>query len=90
VTGKITERRAADAARQLLHHRQRLAWMEECMAENAATLESFLVSAGEERAVLPGGYYVLTRPEEGAGERVEVRRAVAEGGFEQLRLNEAP
>ena len=83
MTGKITERRAADAARQLLHHRERLAWMEGRMAENAATLESFLVAAGEERAVLPGGY-VLTREEEGGAAPVEVRRLKAEGGFEQL------
>ena len=71
--------------RQLLYHRERLAWMEERMAENAEVLESFLVAAGDERIVLPGGY-VLTRPEDGAEEPVEVRRAVAEGGFEQLRL----
>ena len=88
MAGTITERRAANAARQLLHHRERLAWMEERMADNATTLESFLVAAGEERTVLPGGY-VLTRPEEGAGEPVEVRRVAAEGGFEQLRLNVA-
>ena len=73
------------AARQLLYHRERLAWMEERMAENAAALESFLMSAGEERTVLPGGY-VLSREEEGAAPPVEVRRTAAEDGFEQLRL----
>ena len=88
MAGKITERRAAKAARQLLYHRQRLAWMEGRMAENAAVLETFLVAVGEERALLPGGY-VLTREEEGAAAPVEVRRAVAEGGFEQLRMDAA-
>ncbi len=83
--GRITERRAAIAARQLLYHRERLAWMRERMAENAAVLESFLVAAGDERAVLPGGY-VLTRDEEGTREPVGVRRVAAESGFEQLRL----
>ena len=85
MAGKITERRAASAARQLLHHRERLAWMEERMSENATTLESLLVATGEERAVLPGGY-VLNREEEGGEAAVEVRRLKAEGGFEQLRL----
>ncbi len=85
MAGKITERRAALAARQLLYHRQRLAWMEERIAENEAALESFLVAAGGERTVLPGGY-VLTREEGGRGEPVEVRRVLAEVGFEQLRL----
>jgi hypothetical protein len=84
MAGKITERRAALAARQLLHHRERLAWMKERTAENAATLETFLVVAGDKRAVLPGGY-VLSREGEGKT-TVEVRRAVAEGGFKQLRL----
>ncbi|MDP9476833.1 MAG: hypothetical protein M3R38_14295 [Actinomycetota bacterium] len=85
MAGKLTERRAAKAARQLLHHRERLAWMEERMAENATVLESFLVALGEERAVLPGGY-VLSRDEKGGGAPVEVRRIAAEDGFEQLRL----
>jgi hypothetical protein len=48
VAGPITGRRAAKAARQLLYHRERLAWMEERMAESAALLESFLVSDGDE------------------------------------------
>ena len=85
MTGKITERRAALAARQLLHHRERLAWMEERMAENATVLESFLVALGEERAVLPGGY-VLALDEKGGVAPVEVRGIAAEGSFEQLRL----
>ena len=48
---RVTERQAADAARQLLYHRERLAWMEECMCENAALLEAYLALAGEEQTV---------------------------------------
>ena len=82
---RITERRAALAARQLLYHRERLVWMEGRMDENAALLESFLTLAGEEETVLPGGY-VLVR-EEGSGTPVRVRRIVTGGGFEQLRID---
>ena len=84
---RVTERRAALAARQLLYHRERLGWMEERMGENAALLESFLALAGEDETVLPGDY-VLVR-EEGSGTPVGVRRTAAGGGFEQLRLGAA-
>jgi hypothetical protein len=82
---RITERRAAFAARQLLYHGERLGWMEERMGENAALLESYLALDGEEETFLPGGY-VLAR-EEGSGTPVEVRRVAAGGGFEQLRID---
>src|SRR5829696_5926083 len=59
VGARITERRAALAARQLLYHRERLAWMEERMCDNAALLESFLALAGQDETVLPGGYVLL-------------------------------
>jgi hypothetical protein len=85
VGARITEHRAANAARQLLYHRERLGWMEECMGENAVLLESFLVLAGEEETVLPGGY-VLVR-EGGSGTLVRVRRAAAGSGLEQLRID---
>lgn len=41
------------------------------MVENAAVLERFMVPAGHERAVLPGGYggYVPTREEDCGGPR---------------------
>jgi hypothetical protein len=42
VGARITEGRAANAARQLLYHRKRLGWMEGRMCENAALLESYL------------------------------------------------
>src|SRR5215207_3559131 len=80
VGARITERRAADAARQLLYHRERLGWMEERMGENAALLESYLALAGEDETVLPGGY-VLIRGEEDGEAPVEVRRTSAEDGF---------
>jgi hypothetical protein len=80
---RVTERRAADAARGLLYHRERLAWMEGRAGENAALLESYLDLVGERETVLPGGY-VLSR-EEGRAP-VGVRRTEAGGGFEQLRL----
>ena len=56
------------------------------MGENSALLEAYLAVAGEEETVLPGGY-VLAHQEESGGASVEVRRAAAEDGFEQLRLN---
>ena len=83
---RITERRAAAAARQLLYHRERLGWMEERMGENAALLESFLALAGEYKTVLLPGGYVLLRGE-GSGTPVRVRRVAAENGFEQLRID---
>jgi hypothetical protein len=64
VAARVTERRAANAARRLLYQRERLAWMEERMRENVALLESYLAVAGEGETVLPGGY-VLSREEEG-------------------------
>jgi hypothetical protein len=85
VRARITERRAASAARQLLYHRERLTWMEDRMGENAALLESFLALAGEDKTVLLPGGCVLAR-EEGGGVPLEVRRTAGEDGFEQLRL----
>jgi hypothetical protein len=55
------------------------------MGENAALLDSYLVLAGEGETVLPGGYILLR--EEGSGTPVEVRRIMAGGGFEQLRID---
>jgi len=83
---RITERRAALAARQLLYHRERLGWMEERMGENAALLESYLALAGEDETVLLPGGYVLVR-EGGSGTPVGVRRTAAENSFEQLRID---
>ena len=64
--------------------RERLAWMEERMGENAALLEAYLALVGEDKTVLPGGY-VLVREEEGGGTPVRVRRIADQDGFEQLR-----
>lgn len=54
--GKITERRAARAARQLLYHRRLSEWIFRKTIENEATLESYLIGSGEDRVVLLGGY----------------------------------
>jgi len=56
VAARITERRAAAAARQLLYHRERLRWMEERIGENMALLGSYLALVGEDETILPGGY----------------------------------
>jgi hypothetical protein len=65
--------------------RERLAWMESRMGENAALLESYLALAGEDGKVLPGGY-VLVR-EDGSGTPIGVSTTAASGGFEQLRID---
>lgn len=83
-SGRITERRAANAARQLLYHRERLSWMKEKMAENEALLERLLVESGEERTALPGGYAVQLDP--GESGHVAVRRLPGGCGYEQLEL----
>ena len=83
-SARITERRAADAARQLLYHRERIRWMEERMEANAIALESYLVSQGKEAITLPGGYAVgLTD----AGE-IAVSEPQAGADYEQLKIPE--
>ena len=81
---KITERRAARAARQLLYHRERIRWMEERMEANAATLEAYLVGQDKEAAVVSGGYAVGLADEGG----IFVSEPKAGAGYEQLRLPE--
>ncbi len=78
-----TERRAAKAARQLLYHRKRIPQIVERMAENEAILERYLMGAGTERGLLPGGYAVERTPEGISAERI-----VADHGYEQLRIEE--
>jgi hypothetical protein len=46
---KITERRAADAARQLLYHQRLSEWISRKTVENEAILECYLIGSGEER-----------------------------------------
>ena len=53
---RITERRAARAARQLLYHRRLSEWISRKTAENEATLEGYLVGSGENRVVFVGEY----------------------------------
>ena len=84
--GGITERRAARAARQLLYHRERLAWMEERMEENLALLETYLVAAGEDRAIVAGGY-VLALSSATPTAPVAVERVPRAARADQLRLD---
>lgn len=84
---KITERRAAKAARQLLYHRRLSEWISRKTAENEATLESYLIGTGEDRVALLGGY-VLERADEGQESVVEVSEPLAGPEYEQLELPE--
>lgn len=83
IARKITERRAAIAARQLLYHRERIRWMEERMESNTATLEAYLVTQGKEATVIPGGYAVGLAEGE-----VLVSEPQAGAGYEQLKIPE--
>ena len=82
---RVTERRAARAARQLLYHRRLLEWISRKTAENEATLEGYLIGAGEDRVVLLGGY-VLERGDEDRDSAVEVLEPIAGPEYEQLEL----
>lgn len=79
---RITERRAAHAARQILYHQERIRWMAERMETNAAALETYLAAQGKEAAVLPGGYAVGITD---AGD-VAVQEPAAGSGYEQLKI----
>lgn len=84
---KITERRAAKAARQLLYHRQLSEWISRKMVENEATLESYLIGCGEGRVVLLGGY-VLEHAVEDQESSVKVSEPIASPEYEQMELLE--
>jgi hypothetical protein len=84
---RITEKRAASAARQFLYHRRLSEWVSRKTAENEAILESYLALSGEDRAILLGGY-VLERAGEDRGSPIEVSEPVAGPGYEQLALPE--
>lgn len=85
---KITERRAARAARQLLYHRCLSEWISRKTAENEAMLEGYLVGIGEDRVVLLGGY-VLEHGEDRES-TVEVSESIAGPEYKQLELLELP
>ena len=87
MTAKITERRAARAARQLLYHRRLLEWISRKTIENEATLESYLIGSGEDRVVLLGGY-VVERAGENQESLVEVSEPISEPEYEQMDLLE--
>lgn len=84
MSAKITERRAAHVARQLLYHRKRIRWMAERMEINSAALETYLVAQGKEATILPGGYAVGITD---AGEiAVQEPAAGPELRYEQLKI----
>jgi hypothetical protein len=86
---KITEKRAASAARQLLYHQRLSEWISQKMASFSAILESYLVGSGEDSAVLLGGYVVERAGEDLACPVVEVSEPLAGPDYEQLALQEA-
>jgi hypothetical protein len=85
---RITEKRAASAAHQLLYHQRLSEWISRKTAENEAVLEGYLALSGEERAVLLGGY-VLERAGEDRGSPLEVSEPMVGTEYEQLALPEA-
>ena len=88
VARRITEKRAASAARQLLYHRRLSEWISRKTAENEAVLEGYLVGSGENRAILLGGY-MLERAGEDRGSPIEVSEPLVGTEYEQLALPEA-
>ena len=80
---KITQRRAALAARQLIYHERLSEWISRKTAENEAILESYLVISGEDKTVLLGGY-VLKLADKDCGSPVEVSEPITEPECEQL------
>ena len=79
----LTERQAANTAKQLAYHRERIAFMEQRIAENAAALDHYLQANDQEAAVLPGGYAIAADDE---GEIAVSPPANADHGFTQLCL----
>lgn len=82
---RTTERRAAQAARQLLCHRRLSEWISRKSAENEATLEGYLIGTGEDRTVLLGGC-VLELAGEDRESIVEDSKPIAGPEYEQLEL----
>lgn len=79
----LTDRQAANAAKQLAYHREYIAFVEQRMAENAAALDHYLQVNDQEAAMLPGGYAIVTDDE---GEIAVSAPASADHGFTQLCL----
>jgi N-acetylglucosamine kinase-like BadF-type ATPase len=88
MAAKITERRAARAARQLLYHRRLSEWIFRKTVENVATLENYLICSAEDRVVLLGGY-VLERAGEDQESPAEVTEPIVGQEYKQMDLLEA-
>ncbi len=85
---RITGKRAASAARQLLYHQRLSEWVSRKTAENEAILDGYLALSGEDRAILLGGY-VLERAGEDRGSSIKVSEPLVNPDYEQLALPEA-
>ena len=79
----LTDKQAANAARQLAYHRERIEQIEQRMAENAAALDHYLNANDREAVILPGGYAISTTDED---EIAVSAPANADHGFTQLCL----
>ena len=79
----LTDRQAANAAKQLAYHRERIEQIEQRMAENAAALDHYLQANDQETVILPGGYAIAATDEDEIAVSVP---ANADHGFTQLCL----
>jgi hypothetical protein len=93
MTRRVSPKRAARAARQLLYHRGRLSYLERKLAENSALLETFLIQGeasgeaeGKGGTVLPGGYVVERAPTGEIAVREGASGTSPESGLEQLEI----
>ena len=84
----LTDRQAANAAKQLAYHRERIEQIEQRMAENAAALDHYLQANDQEAALLPGGYAIarLQPSADDEGEIAVSAPANSDHGFTQLCL----
>ena len=93
MTRRVSPKRAARAARQLLYHRGRLSYLERKLAENSALLEVFLIqneasgeAEGKGRTILPGGYVVERAPSGEITVWEDASGTPPESGFQQLEI----
>ena len=84
----LTDRQAANAAKQLAYHRERIEEIERRMAENAAALDHYLQDNDQEAALLLGGYAIARlQPSDDEEDEIAVSAPTnADHGFTQLCL----
>jgi hypothetical protein len=76
-----TEPQAAQAARQLHYHRERLRWILSRMRENEDLLRLYLALLDADEAVLSGGFRVRGHPSPDRG--IGVQKLAPKGLYEQ-------